>query len=319
MVKSQQNTDGKTFKTMDILSQTGSTPLIELPPSLNPPGGARILAKLEYFNPAGSIKDRVALSMVEAAERQGHLSPGSVIIEPTSGNTGVALALVAAVKGYRLILVMPETMSVERRRLAAAYGAETVLTPAAEGMKGSIDEACRLNALYPGSVILQQFENPANPECHFKTTGPEIWRDAGGKVDVFVAAIGTGGTFTGTGRYLKEKNPAVELYGVEPAESAVLSGDAPGQHAIQGIGAGFVPKVMDVSLLDGVVKVSGEEAFDAARLAARNGFFCGISSGAALFAARRLSSLGKYRGKTIVTVFPDTGERYLSTKLYGEE
>ena len=294
----------------------GFTPLIEIPRSLNR-GGARVLAKVEFFNPGGSVKDRVAKAMIEAAEKDGTLKPGATIIEPTSGNTGVGLALVSAVRGYHLILTMPETMSVERRKLAAAYGAEIVLTPGAEGMKGAIAKAEELRDSTPGAVILQQFENPANPEAHYRTTGPEIWADTNGEVAAFVAGVGTGGTITGTGRYLKERNPAVKLVAVEPDTSPVLSGGAPGPHKLQGIGAGFVPKVLDRSLLDEIITVSAENAGKTARAAAAQaGLLVGISSGAALYAALELAKRPEFAGKTIVTLLPDTGERYLSTWLF---
>ena len=294
----------------------GFTPLIEIPRSLNR-GGARVLAKVEFFNPGGSVKDRVAKAMIEAAEKDGTLKPGATIIEPTSGNTGVGLALVSAVRGYHLILTMPETMSVERRKLAAAYGAEIVLTPGAEGMKGAIAKAEELRDSTPGAVILQQFENPANPEAHYCTTGPEIWADTNGEVAALVAGVGTGGTITGTGRYLKERNPAVKLVAVEPDTSPVLSGGAPGPHKLQGIGAGFVPKVLDKTLLDEIVTVSAEDAGRTARAAAAQaGLLIGISSGAALHAALELAKRPEHAGQTIVVILPDTGERYLSTWLF---
>ena len=278
---------------------------------------ARVVAKVELFNPAGSVKDRVALAMVERAEADGALRPGATIIEPTSGNTGVGLALVSALKGYRLILTMPETMSVERRRLVAAYGAKVVLTPGAEGMKGAIARAQALREEIPGSVILQQFENPANPARHYRTTAEEIWRDTEGGIDLFVAGVGTGGTVSGTGRRLKELNPAVRIAAVEPASSPVLSGGAPGAHKIQGIGAGFVPGNYDPSVVDLVVPVADDEAIVTARLlASREGLLVGISSGAAAYAALQLAKREEYRGKTIVVLLPDTGERYLSTLLY---
>ena len=277
----------------------------------------RVVAKVELFNPAGSVKDRVALAMVERAEADGALRPGATIIEPTSGNTGVGLALVSALKGYRLILTMPETMSVERRRLVAAYGAKVVLTPGAEGMKGAIARAMALREEIPGSVILQQFENPANPARHYRTTAEEIWRDTEGGIDLFVAGVGTGGTVSGTGRRLKELNPAVRIAAVEPASSPVLSGGAPGAHKIQGIGAGFVPGNYDPSVVDLVVPVADDEAIATARLlASREGLLVGISSGAAAYAALQLAKREEYRGKTIVVLLPDTGERYLSTLLY---
>ena len=300
----------------NILEMAGGTPLVEISDKLNK-GGARVLAKVEYFNPGGSVKDRVALAMVEAAEKDGSLQPGGTIIEPTSGNTGVGLALVAAVRGYHLILTMPETMSIERRRLAAAYGAEIVLTPGAAGMQGAIDKANELRDNTPGAVILQQFENPANPACHYRTTGPEIWEGTGGAVDAFVAGVGTGGTITGTGRYLKEKNPDIKIVAVEPDTSAVLSGGQPGPHKLQGIGAGFIPKVLDTSILSEVVKVSAEDAGRTARAAAAGeGMLVGISSGAALWAALELSKRAGFAGKNIVALLPDTGERYLSTWLF---
>ena len=278
---------------------------------------ARVVAKVELFNPAGSVKDRVALAMVERAEADGALRPGATIIEPTSGNTGVGLALVSALKGYRLILTMPETMSVERRRLVAAYGAQVVLTPGAEGMKGAIARAQALREEIPGSVILQQFENSANPARHYRTTAEEIWRDTEGGIDLFVAGVGTGGTVSGTGRRLKELNPAVRIAAVEPASSPVLSGGAPGAHKIQGIGAGFVPGNYDPSVVDLVVPVADDEAIATARLlASREGLLVGISSGAAAYAALQLAKREEYRGKTIVVLLPDTGERYLSTLLY---
>ena len=299
-----------------VLETIGATPLVEVSPRMNK-GGARVLAKVEFFNPGGSVKDRVAATMVESAERDGTLKPGATIIEPTSGNTGVGLALVAAVKGYHLILTMPETMSVERRKLAAAYGAEIVLTPGAEGMQGAIDKANELKATIPGAVILQQFENAANPLSHRNSTGPEIWQDAEGKIDAFVAGVGTGGTLSGVGRYLKDKNPGIKVFAVEPDASAVLSGGEPGVHKLQGIGAGFVPKTLDVSVYDEVIKVSAEDAGRCARdLAAKEGLLVGISSGAACYAALVLSSKPEWNGKTIVVLLPDTGERYLSTWLY---
>ena len=300
----------------NILDRVGGTPLVEISPKLNK-GAARVLAKVEYFNPGGSVKDRIALAMVEAAEKSGTLRPGATIIEPTSGNTGVGLAFVSAVRGYHLILTMPETMSVERRKLAAAYGAEIVLTPGAAGMKGAIAKANELRDSTPGSVILQQFENPANPEIHYRTTGPEIWNGTDGDVAAFVAGVGTGGTITGAGRYLREKNPGVKLFAVEPDTSPVLSGGQPGPHKIQGIGAGFVPKVLDTSLLSEVIKVSADDAGATARAAGANeGLLVGISSGASLWAALELSKRPEFAGKTIVALLPDTGERYLSTWLF---
>lgn len=299
----------------NILEKIGNTPLVRIN-RLNP-GPAEVVAKVEFFNPGSSVKDRIALGMIEAAEAAGVLAPGGTVIEPTSGNTGIGLALVSALKGYHLILTMPETMSVERRKLAAAYGAEIVLTEGAKGMKGAIEKALELQRQLPGSFIPQQFENAANPEYHFTHTGPEIWRDAEGKVDVFVAGVGTGGTVTGAGRYLRQQNPEVQLYAVEPDTSPVLSGGKPGPHKIQGIGAGFIPKVMDPSLLNGVIKVTAEEAGAAARAAARQeGLLVGISSGAALHAALELAKKPELAGKRIVALLPDTGERYLSTWLF---
>ena len=299
-----------------ILDKVGGTPLVEISRRLNA-GGACVLAKVEFFNPGGSVKDRIAVRMVEAAEADGTLKPGATIIEPTSGNTGVGLALVSAVKGYHLILTMPETMSIERRKLAAAYGAEIVLTPGAAGMKGAIAKAEELRAATPGAVILQQFENPNNAPAHYASTGPEIWADTDGVVDAFVGGVGTGGTVTGTGRYLKEKNPALRLVAVEPDTSPVLSGGAPGPHKLQGIGAGFIPKVMDLSLVDEVVRVRAEDAGATARAAAaKDGLLVGISSGAALWAALELAKRPAFAGRTIVALLPDTGERYLSTWLF---
>ena len=299
-----------------VLGTVGGTPLVEISRKTNA-GGARVLAKVEFFNPGGSVKDRVAVAMVEAAEKDGTLKPGATIIEPTSGNTGVGLALVAAVKGYRLILTMPETMSVERRRLAAAYGAEIVLTPGADGMKGAIDRANALREATPGAVILQQFENPANPASHVATTGPEIWADTDGAVDAFVGGVGTGGTLTGVGRFLTSKKPSVKVFAVEPDASPVLSQGKAGPHKLQGIGAGFVPKTLDAQVYDGVVPVSAEDAGRTARaLAANEGLLVGISSGAAAFAALELAKKPEWAGKTIVVLLPDTGERYLSTWLF---
>ena len=298
-----------------ILDKIGNTPLVEISNKLNH-GGARVLAKVEYFNPGGSVKDRIALAMIEAAEKAGALKPGATIVEPTSGNTGVGLALVSAVKGYHLILTMPDTMSIERRKLAAAYGAEIVLTPGANGMKGAIAKAEELKN-ETGAVILQQFENPANPERHYQTTGPEIWADADGQVDAFVAGVGTGGTLSGVGKFLREKNPSVALYAVEPDTSPVLSQGKAGPHKIQGIGAGFVPKTLDTALITKVITVSADNAGATARAAAaKDGLLVGISSGAALWAALELAKDPAYAGKTIVALLPDTGERYLSTWLF---
>lgn len=297
----------------------GGTPLLELNRFAAEKGLARpIIAKLEYFNPGGSAKDRIALAMIKQAEADGRLKPGATIIEPTSGNTGVGLALVTAVRGYQLILTMPETMSIERRQLVSAYGAKVVLTPAAEGMTGAIKEAERLRDSIDGALILQQFENKANPAAHFATTGPEIWDDTEGHVDVFVAGAGTGGTISGVGRYLKSKNPAVRIVAVEPASSPVLSGGKAGPHAIQGIGAGFVPAVYDSSVVDEVMTVSNDDAMSTTRLLARSeGLLTGISSGAAAWAAAELARREELRDKTIVTLLPDTGERYLSTGMFG--
>ena len=297
----------------------GGTPLLELNRFAAEKGLARpIIAKLEYFNPGGSAKDRIALAMIKQAEADGRLKPGATIIEPTSGNTGVGLALVAAVRGYQLILTMPETMSIERRQLVSAYGAKVVLTPAAEGMTGAIKEAERLRDSIDGALILQQFENKANPAAHFATTGPEIWDDTEGHVDVFVAGAGSGGTISGVGRYLKSKNPAVRIVAVEPASSPVLSGGKAGPHAIQGIGAGFVPAVYDSSVVDEVMTVSNDDAMSTTRLLARSeGLLTGISSGAAAWAAAELARREELRDKTIVTLLPDTGERYLSTGVFG--
>lgn len=299
----------------DILEKIGRTPLVRIS-KLNR-GNAEVLVKVESFNPAGSVKDRIAIGMVEAAEKAGKIAPGALIIEPTSGNTGIGLALVAAVKGYRLILTMPDTMSIERRKLLAAYGAELVLTEGALGMKGAIAKAEELAQTHPGSFIPQQFDNPANPEYHKQTTAEEIWQDAGGRVDAFVAGVGTGGTLTGVGEVLKARNPDVKLIAVEPSDSPVLSGGRPGPHKIQGIGAGFVPSVLDTEIIDEVFPVKSEDAGDTARAAAkREGLLVGISSGAALFAALELSRRPEYAGKRIIALLPDTGERYLSGWLF---
>lgn len=278
---------------------------------------AEIVAKVEYFNPGGSVKDRVALSMITDAEEKGLLKPGALIIEPTSGNTGVGLAWVASVKGYRLILTMPETMSLERRNLLKALGAELVLTPGSEGMGGAIRKAQEIQAAIPGSLILQQFENPANPLAHERTTAEEIWQDTDGKIDIFVAAVGTGGTLTGTARGLKKKNPNIRIVAVEPAGSPVLSGGKAGPHKIQGIGAGFIPKILDTSLIDQIIPVTDEDAMRTSReLSATEGLLMGISSGAAAFAAREIAKDEANQGKRIVVLLPDTGERYLSTELF---
>ncbi|MBP5584815.1 MAG: cysteine synthase A [Lentisphaeria bacterium] len=299
----------------NILEKIGGTPLVRIN-KLNQ-GGAEVVAKVEYFNPGGSVKDRIAFAMIEAAEQAGQLKPGALIIEPTSGNTGIGLAFVAAVKGYHLILTMPETMSIERRKLAQAYGAEIVLTEGAKGMKGAIAKALELRDANPGSFIPQQFENPANPAYHKAHTGPEIWADADGKVDAFVAGVGTGGTLTGVGEYLREQNPNVKIFAVEPDTSPVLAGGAPGPHKIQGIGAGFVPKVLKTDLISEVIGVSAENAGKTARAAAsQEGLLIGISSGAALWAALELAKRPEFAGKRIVALLPDTGERYLSTWLF---
>ena len=300
----------------------GHTPLLEVVnyEKANNITDATILVKLEYLNPAGSVKDRIALHMIEVAEKEGKLKPGGTIIEPTSGNTGIGLAAVAAAKGYKAVLTLPETMSVERRKLLQAYGAELVLTEGSKGMKGAIAKAEELQASTPGSIILGQFENPANPAIHRATTGPEIWEDTDEKVDIFVAGVGTGGTVTGVGGYLKEKNPAVKVVAVEPESSPVLSGGQPGAHKIQGIGAGFVPAVLDTNVYDEIIKVSNEDAFTAGRaIAVQEGVLVGISSGAALHAATELAKRPENKGKTIVALLPDSGDRYLSTPLFSAE
>ena len=301
-----------------ITDLVGKTPLLELSSfSKGKEFLARVIAKLEYFNPAGSVKDRVALNMVEQAENDGLLSAGATIIEPTSGNTGVGLAMVCAVKGYNLILTMPETMSVERQKLLKAYGARIELTPGAEGMQGAIDKALALRDSISGAVILQQFENVANPDAHYKTTAREIIEDTDGKIDVFVSAVGTGGTISGTAKALKEFNPNIYVVAVEPAESAVLSGGEKGAHKIQGIGAGFVPAIYDASVVDEVVTVSGDDAMQTSReLAKAEGVLVGISSGAAVCVAARIAMREEFAGKNVVCILPDTGERYLSTELY---
>lgn len=306
----------KIYESADEL--IGRTPLVALhkiqeKENLN----ARILAKVEFFNPSGSVKDRIARQMIDDAEKDGRLKPGSVIIEPTSGNTGIGLAAVAAARGYRTIIVMPDTMSAERRQLMKAYGADLVLTHGAEGMKGAIRKADELAADTPDSFVPGQFVNPSNPKAHYEQTGPEIWQDTDGQVDIFVAGTGTGGTLSGTGKYLKEKNPSLRVVAVEPAASPVLAGGKPGPHKIQGIGAGFIPETLDQNICDEIIEVENEEAFDAARdLAATEGLLTGISSGAALFAAKQLASREENRGKTIVVLLPDTGDRYLSTPLW---
>ena len=298
----------------------GRTPLLELTHIGKKFGlNARILGKLEYFNPGGSVKDRVALAMIDDAEAKGALKPGSVIIEPTSGNTGIGLASVAAARGYRIIIVMPETMSVERRQLMNAYGAELVLTEGAKGMKGAIAKAEELAKEIPGSFVPGQFVNPANPKAHFETTGPEIWADTDGQVDYFVAGVGTGGTVTGVGRYLKSQNAAVKVVAVEPKSSAVLSTGVAGAHKIQGIGAGFVPEVLDTAVYDEIIAVADEDAFRLGRELGRSeGVLVGISSGAALWAAIELAKRPENAGKTIVALLPDTGDRYLSTPLFAD-
>ena len=303
-----------------ITDLIGGTPLVQLSTfAQNRNLKANVIAKVEYFNPGGSVKDRIALSMILDAEEKGILKQGGTIIEPTSGNTGVGLSLVGAVRGYKVILTMPETMSIERRKLAQAYGTEIVLTPGSEGMKGAIRKAEELRDSTPGAVILQQFENPANPAIHAKTTGEEIWKDTEGKVDVFVAGVGTGGTVSGTAKALKAHNPNIYVVAVEPASSAVLSGQSSGPHKIQGIGAGFEPKNFDRPLIDEILPVSNEDAFATARaLAKEDGLFVGISSGAAAYAASLVAQRPEFAGKNIVVLLPDTGERYLSTALLEE-
>ncbi len=303
----------------EITDIVGKTPLLKLQRYMDANAcKADILAKLEYQNPGGSVKDRVAIRMIDEAEKSGILHKGDVIIEPTSGNTGIGLACVAAARGYHLIITMPETMSVERRRLLSAYGAELVLTPASKGMKGSIRKANEL-AEQLHAFVPSQFSNPYNPKSHYETTGPEIWADTDGKIDVFVAGVGTGGTISGTGRYLKEKNPNIQIVAVEPAGSPVLSDGIPGRHKIQGIGAGFIPETLDMEIYDEILTVTYDDAYQACReLARREGVLCGISSGAALSAAKELAVKPAYQGKTIVALFPDGGERYLSSGVFDE-
>ncbi len=296
----------------------GHTPLFHL--ETNAQTGAKLLVKLEFLNPGGSTKDRAALSMIQNAESQGRLTPGGTIIEPTSGNTGIGLACVAASRGYHLILTMPDTMSTERRAMLAAYGAQLVLTPGAQGMQGAVDKAEALSKEIPGSIIAGQFENPANPAAHYRTTGPEIWEDAQGQVDALVACVGTGGTITGTSRYLKEQNPALHVAAVEPDASPLLSGGKAGPHQIQGIGANFIPAALDRSVLDEVVRVTDEQAFQTGReMAKRFGLLVGISSGAAVWAARQLCTREEFRNKTVVAILPDSGDRYFSSPMFAQD
>ena len=302
-----------------ITDLIGNTPLLDVSDFLKEPLPATILAKLEYFNPAGSVKDRVAAAMVDDAEQKGLLKAGATIIEPTSGNTGIGLAAVAAARGYRVILTMPETMSVERRKLLAAYGAEIVLTEGAKGMTGAIEKAEELAKEIEGAFIPAQFDNPANANAHYETTGPEIWEDTDGEVDIFVAGVGTGGTITGTGRFLKEKNPAIKVVAVEPADSPVLSEGRAGAHKIQGIGANFVPSLLDTTIYDEIIRIESDDAFAASKeLTRREGILTGISSGAALHAGLQLASRPENEGKTIVVLLPDSGDRYYSTPLFTE-
>ncbi len=305
----------------NIAEIIGRTPLMELGGYQKKYGlGARLLAKLEYFNPTGSVKDRAALYIIEEAERSGKLRAGTVVIEPTSGNTGIGLAAICAVKGYPLVLTMPETMSIERRKLLAAFGAKIVLTEGKRGMSGAIARAEELHKENENSIIAGQFENPANVRAHYETTGPELWEDSQGKIDILVAGVGTGGTLGGTGKYLKEKNPSVRVVAVEPAGSPVLSGGKAGPHGLQGIGAGFVPEILDTSLIDEIVRVTEEEAFAAARaIAVTDGVFAGISAGAAVHAAGQIAARRENAGKTIAVVIPDTGMRYLSTDLFSAQ
>ena len=302
----------------NILEYVGKTPLVRLSNIINRHSlCANVIVKIEAFNPGGSAKDRVALNMVLKAEKEGRIKPGATIIEPTSGNTGIGLALVSAVRGYHLILTMPETMSIERRKLVAAYGAEVVLTPGAEGMKGAIAKAEELQASIPGSIIMGQIDNPDNTEAHYLTTGPEIWHDTDGKVDVFIAGIGTGGTISGTGKYLKEQNPDIQIIGIEPANSPFLTEGRSGAHGLQGIGAGFKPSILNVDVIDKFVTVKEDDAYSAARLLAKEeGILAGISSGAVMHVALQLAKQPENAGKNIVVLLPDTGERYLSTELW---
>ncbi len=302
----------------NVTDLIGNTPILKLNNFVSAENvEANIFAKLEYFNPAGSVKDRIANAMIAAAEADGSLKKGATIIEPTSGNTGIGLASVGTAKGYKVILTMPETMSVERRNLVKAYGAEVVLTEGALGMKGAIAKAEELKAAKEGAVILGQFVNPANPQAHYETTGPEIWKDTDGKVDVFIAGVGTGGTLSGVGKYLKEKNPNVKIYAVEPASSPVLSEGHAGVHKIQGIGAGFVPETLNTDIYDGIITVSNEDAFETGnKIAKTEGILVGISSGAAVWAAKQLAGQKEFKGKNIIVLLPDTGDRYLSTALF---
>ena len=300
----------------DITKLVGNTPLVRIN-KLTKGLGGQVVAKLEYFNPCGSVKDRIGVSMIEAAEKAGTIDRDSILVEPTSGNTGIALAFVCAVKGYRLILTMPETMSMERRGMLKAFGAELVLTPGALGMKGAIEKAEELVKENPKAIMLQQFKNPANPEAHRKTTAEEIWRDTDGLVDALVAGVGTGGTITGVGETIKKRKPTFKVIAVEPENSPVLSGGSPGPHKIQGIGAGFVPEVLDRQIIDRVIKVTNDSAFETARrLTREEGIFCGISSGAAMWAALKIAKEEEFKGKLIVVIIPDLGDRYLSTELF---
>lgn len=302
----------------NIAETVGKTPLVKLN-RMAGTADAEVLAKLEFFNPTSSIKDRISVSMVDMAERQGLLKPGGTIVEPTSGNTGLGLAMVAAARGYKLVITMPESMSLERRALMRHLGAEIILTPADEGMTGAVNRAEQLVKEYEGAFMPQQFNNVANPEAHYRTTGPEIWEDTDGKVDIFVSGVGTGGTLTGTARFLKEKNPKVKIVAVEPATSAVLSGHPAGKHGIQGIGAGFIPQVLELDLIDEIISVSDDDAIENARLAASmEGILCGISAGAAAAAALMLAQKPENKGKTIVVIFPDTAERYMTAGFFNK-